>query len=216
MKAEQKKKNWIVKAEREEKNILDVLEILKKDIEKNDNKKSDISISEENYLFKYLEESSAFKVAKCMYLLSQGICKETLSKLYSPITLEIAEEILKKNRDVFSKGSYKRDVNFFYRRSKILINEYVMQNGMKKYRIQFAFEMYKELQFKILNFEKTVKDDNKEQYLYKLIEEIIAINYLVNRIYDEIPDACREMKKHLQKLNYSKLNMLEVQYQELY
>lgn len=216
MRTEQKKKNWVVKAGKEEKNILEVLKNLKKDIEKVDQKIANGTMPAENCFFEYVEESSVFKVAKCMYLLSQGTCMKRLRELYSHTTLEIAKEVLEKNEEIFSKGSYKRDVNFFYRRSKVLINEFVMQKGMEKYRVQFAFEMYKELKFKILNFEETVKNDDKEQYLYKLIEETININYLVNRIHDEVPCIFKEMKKHLQELNYSKLNMLGVQYQELH
>ncbi len=212
-KVEQNK--WIAKAVKQEENISNVLKNLKKDIEEVDQKISTGAMPAENCFFEYLEESSVFKVAKCMFLLSQGTCMKRLRELYSPTTLEIAKEVLEKNKEVFSKGSYKRDVNFFYRRSKVLINDFVLQKGMEKYRIQFALEMYKELKFKILNFDEIVKNNDKGEHSYKLIEESININYLVNRIYDEVPYICKEMKKHLKELNYSQLNMLGVQYQEL-
>ena len=212
-KVEQNK--WSAKAVKQEENISNVLKNLKKDIEEVDQKISTGAMPAENCFFEYLEESSVFKVAKCMFLLSQGTCMKRLRELYSPTTLEIAKEVLEKNKEVFSKGSYKRDVNFFYRRSKVLINDFVLQKGMEKYRIQFALEMYKELKFKILNFDEIVKNNDKGEHSYKLIEESININYLVNRIYDEVPYICKEMKKHLKELNYSQLNMLGVQYQEL-
>lgn len=215
MKIETERKKWIEGAEKQEKNILKVVNNLKKDIEEIDQKISTGVMPAENCFFEYIEQSSVFKVAKCMYLLSQGTCMRTLRESYLPITLEIAEEVLEKNKDVFAKGSYKRDVNFFYRRAKALVNDLIMQKGMEKYKIQFAFEMYKELKFKILNFEEIVKNNDKGEHLYKLIEESININYLVNRIYDEVPYICKEMKKHLKELNYSQLNMLGVQYQEL-
>ncbi len=220
MKIETERRKWIGKAEREGGTISDVVELLQDDLKKVDEsltmtRKEQIR---ENFLCKYLDESSAFEIATCMYLISKEIPENDLEKKYSETTLEIAKELLKENKEeLFSKGmNYRRDVNFFYRRSKMLINDYVKKEGMEKFRIEFALEIYDEVKFKIQNFNDSVKDISREKYLYKLIKEIISINYGVNRISEELPYEFSEMREHLTRLNYNQLNVLGVQYQELY
>lgn len=218
MKIETERKKWIGKAESEGETISDVVELLQDDLKKVDElltmtRKEQIR---ENFLCKYLDESSVFEIATCMYLISKEIKEIDLT--YSETTLEIAKNLLKENKEeLFSKGTnYRRDVNFFYRRSKMLINDYVKKEGMEKFRIEFALEIYDEVKFKIQNFHDSVKDISREKYLYKLIKEIISINYGVNRISEELPYEFSEMREHLTRLNYNQLNMLGVQYQELY
>lgn len=135
MKIETERRKWIGKAESEGGTISDVVELLQDDLKKVDEsltmtRKEQIR---ENFLCKYLDESSAFEIATCMYLISKEIPENDLEKKYSETTLEIAKELLKENKEeLFSKGmNYRRDVNFFYRRSKMLINDYVKKEGMK-------------------------------------------------------------------------------------
>ena len=75
MKIETERRKWIGKAEREGGTISDVVVLLQVDLKKVDEsltmtRKEQIR---ENFLCKYLDESSAFEIATCMYLISKEI-----------------------------------------------------------------------------------------------------------------------------------------------
>ena len=91
-----------------------------------------------------------------------------------------------------------------------------MEKSFEKHKIELAIEMYDEFKFMVRQFQENKYNLENEKDLYKIISNMLNINYLLNRIYDVLPENVRPITKKCRKINYEQLCYLGVQYQELY